>query len=308
MTITREDFHNVPNTTTVNTTNAPNISSVTLAGTTPGTAKGDSVNKIHSVNSLKIVGAAAASDVAYVTITGTDATGSMHMYLEFFGSVPSAAIQLMAMRAISSGPNVCIFGIGATNKFNVQNAAGATLKNWTTTIVANQLYRIEMSCTPGTTTTNGTINAAYYKDELTSLPAGETSQYASGATVNAGTANIGAYRFGKPNSAGVMTVNISDVAVNPGTLSEIGLMSPGATYTQSVEPYDLVTMPAGTWTQTSGSPTVTIASNTFVAPATPSGTVLVFTSTFDTLTVTVAAHTIFRKVVSGLEGVQIIRL
>lgn len=229
MAIIREDFHSVPNNTNVSTANAPNLSGVLInVGTGPGTAKGDSTNLIHGVNSLKVIGTVAASDVAYVFINGSDATGSMHDYVYFPGTVPSSACQLMVMRGVSSGPNVCLFTITSGNKFAIQDAGGVTKKTFADTVVANQLYRLELSCTPGTGTGDGTIQGAYYLDELTSLPAGETAYAAS--NVNAGTVAIGQYRFGKPNSGGTINYNLSDAAVNPGTLAEIGPIPTGTPF------------------------------------------------------------------------------
>jgi hypothetical protein len=71
-------------------------------------------------------------------------------------------------------------------------------------------------------------------------------------------------------------------------------------------PFDTVTLPAGhTWTQASGTPTVTIVGGAFTAPATQAGTVLVFTDGGqNTATVTVSPWNFFIYNATTLKGVR----
>jgi hypothetical protein len=62
-----------------------------------------------------------------------------------------------------------------------------------------------------------------------------------------------------------------------------------------VEPFTVITLPTGTWTQTSGA-TVTIVSNVFTVPATISGSKLTFETSSHKICVYYALpHTIWKR-------------
>lgn len=273
--------------------------------TTSTDVKTDSAQSMHGTRSYRIITGAAATSILIFS-GANDTSGAMEAYIRF-NALPSAAQALMQMR--NSAGNAAIFAITGTNKFQIQNAAGTGISGTTfaTAISTGVWYRIEMECIPGTTTTNGTINGRYFLGDSGTV---QDAAYSSGATVNAGTTNIDNFRFGKLTSAtATQDAWWDDLGCNNGSSTPMGVPPSGTAYTFNQEPFDLVTLPAGTWTQTSGSPTVTLASNTFVAPATRAGTTLIFTSGSDTATVIVAPHSIFRIESGGTpSGVQLIRL
>jgi hypothetical protein len=78
-------------------------------------------------------------------------------------------------------------------------------------------------------------------------------------------------------------------------------------YTQTVDAYTTVTLPAGAWTQTGG-PTVTLTGNTFTAPGVKGGTTLTFTAGTNTAVIPVNGWHLFLKVASGLQAVQVVQL
>jgi hypothetical protein len=90
-------------------------------------------------------------------------------------------------------------------------------------------------------------------------------------------------------------IHISSVLVTSSVPADIHVSAVTVTAVPTtLEPYQEVTLPSGTWVRTSG-PAVTITGGrTFTAPATPDGGALVLTeSAGDPLTFTVLPHTIF---------------
>jgi hypothetical protein len=78
-------------------------------------------------------------------------------------------------------------------------------------------------------------------------------------------------------------------------------------YLQTVDAFTDVTLPAGTWTQTSG-PAVTLAGLTFTAPPIKGGTTLTFTSGANTAVITVNAWDIFLDGISGLQALRVVQV
>jgi hypothetical protein len=89
--------------------------------------------------------------------------------------------------------------------------------------------------------------------------------------------------------------------------ADSGTWIPGTPpYTQTVDAYTTVTLPAGTWTQTGGPPVV-LDGNTFTAPAVKGGTTLTFTSGANTATVSVNGWRVFIHTATGLQGVKVVQ-
>lgn len=178
-----------------------------------------------------------------LSFTGTsDASGAVEVFV-YFLALPSVACVLMDMR--SAGASAARIGISATNKFTVTNAVGALINTFANTFAVNTWYRLEVVATPGSTTTNGTINAAYYADNsATAIEA-----YSSGAVVNAGTAVLTEYRAGKLSASVAVNAQFALFGVNNGATSFIG------PYAAAAPPANAIpTVTAGaTVTMTSGS-------------------------------------------------------
>jgi hypothetical protein len=188
------------------------------------------------------------------------------------------------------------------------NAVGVPVWTSPTVIPAGTTrFRFFLGATAGTTTTNGTIRGkAWFGSNVTGTLT--TPDLDSGAVtgVNAGVTAFTVARFGKLSPTSGMIVrelwsrgsdtsnDTTGYTVPAAPSSNVApVVNAGADQT-AIEPWTTVTLSAtvtdadGTatitdWSQTSGSPTVTLAGagggRTFVAPAVNAGTTLVFTAT-----------------------------
>jgi hypothetical protein len=257
---------------------------------------------------------------------------SLRFYVFLPGTNPTVATTLAQFSTNNSGT---IAGsakavLATTGKLAIQDAAGTSLFNSTNVLPTNTWVRIELFVSPGTTTSNGTIGGGY----ATGTGA-LTEQFTSTATVNAGVGPIGRAQFGKNSGTwSTQTFYMDDMALgNTGTFIGTGAFASNVAPTgnagsaqTNVEPYTTVTLTGtdsdsdGTvasraWTQTAGTPTVTLTGSTtqtptFTAPGTISGTTLTFsyqvtdnlgaTSTASTTTVAVLGAT-ERAVIANAE-------
>lgn len=139
-------------------------------------------------------------------LTGLNATGRVVLRFWYrLDSVPTVVEYVCSFR--SSAAQVCVLTIGTDGKFVMQNSAGvgitsgangsAASSKATNAISANTWYRVEVSATKGTGTTDGKLEYAYYLGDST------TAEFAwTGTTnVNAGTANITGARIGRTTAA-----------------------------------------------------------------------------------------------------------
>lgn len=121
-------------------------------------------------------------------------TAVVSFYVRLSGSF-STASTLCQVRN-SSGSAAILQINTSTLRFRVQNSAGTSLFN-SATISTGTWYRVEMRVVRGTSTTDGTIQFAYYLgDSLTPV---ETAY--SSTAVNAGTTDLTNVRIGRPSSA-----------------------------------------------------------------------------------------------------------
>lgn len=148
--------------------------------------------------------------------------------------LPSANVTIFQARNASGV--AAKLAISTGNKFVVQNSKGVNLTTFATTIVVNTWYRLEIEIVPGTTITNGTINAGVYLgDAAEGSPV--DARYAPGATVDAGgSAAAPGITQGQPGiaftgAAGTFNAYYDDMAYNDGTSVPIGISAatvPGA--------------------------------------------------------------------------------
>lgn len=211
----------------------------------------------------------------------------------YFPAFPSATSSLMGV-FIGAGTTPAQLYIQSDGRVLLQSASG-TVYTSSVSLGVNTQYRFEMAVEVGTTTSNGTINMAVYEgDSTTELFTFTTS------TTNTGTTTLANVQFGRPiSSAATYEDYLDDIAANDGTVTFIG---PAVVANQAptadaggdqtnLEPYTVVTLTGTdndsdgtvvtrTWTQVSGSPTVTLsgsgATRTYLAPGTISGTTLTF--------------------------------
>lgn len=139
-------------------------------------------------------------------LPGLNAAGRVVLRLWFkLDTVPTQTEYICSLRSASA--QVCVMTIGTDGKLVMQNAAGAGITSGangssassraTNAISANTWYRLELSATKGTTTSNGSLEYAYYQGNS------GTAEFSwTGTTnVNAGTANITSVRLGRLTGA-----------------------------------------------------------------------------------------------------------
>lgn len=149
-------------------------------------------------------------------LPGLNAAGRVVLRFWFrLDSVPTQTEYLCSLRSASA--QVCVMSIGTDGKLVMQNAAGAGITSGangssassraTNAISANTWYRVEISATKGTTTSNGSLEYAYYLGDST------TAEFSwTGTTnVNAGTANITSARLGRITSAAASEARTIDI-------------------------------------------------------------------------------------------------
>ncbi len=273
----------------------------------------------HGSLSYQLVpSATAATVVAFSTLNAASGVLSISV---MFDAVPTVTTDLIQMRNASAV--MAKFQLNASGKIVIASAA-ANLATSAAAVSTGTWYRFEMAVTAGADTATGVINAAVYVGDDNTTP----FVSASSATANTGTANFTDARFGKlTTSAAAPTMHFDDIRTKDGTTALYGPVSANTAPVANagpdqtgIEPFATVTL-NGTgstdadgdtltyaWTQTAGT-TVTLSSSTaasptFTAPATLAGATLTFSlvvtdshgaaSTADTVSITVAAHTIWQ--------------
>lgn len=234
-----------------------------------GAAAFDNAQFMHGTQSYHVTGG--ATDTAIMIYSGaSDTAGSIRFYVRF-NTLPSSAQTLMAIR--NGTGFAATFGISATNKFTVGNAAGAVLSTFTTTLSTGVWYRCEMEAVVGTLITTGTISGRYFLgDALTAQDTPYTSN-----VVNSGITSFTNGRFGKQTAGGTgFDVWIDDTSWSPGTSTPLGpslaTLSPASIPTSETVGYPAVSAtytisPASIATgENVGNPTVTPGAVT-VSPA-----------------------------------------
>lgn len=191
-----------------------------------GTGVYSTAQKMHGTKSV-LVTCTAATDSFTMGFSGMAAStlpGEFYMYMLTPPSL--ASTQIGQVRA--GGPTANLL-MGTDSKLRVTDAAGTTLKVFANAIPSNTWYRYYLRCVPGTTSTNGTIEAAYYLGDSTT-PA--ETMYVNNAC-NAGTGGAGSatnFQFGKINTTvGDITAYFDDAACDDGgppALALSGVVTP----------------------------------------------------------------------------------
>lgn len=154
----------------------------------------------------------AASSQGYSSWTGLSlAQVGIRFYLYFVAGVSAA----QDIASLTGGPKL---QVSATGQLKVIDVAGATKKTFTA-LSTGTWYRVEMYAAKGTSTTDGTIKAAYYTLDSTTPVEAEYSA----TNVNAGTANYTAYNWGKLTGGSVaLNAHFDDVAFSDAVTTYIG--------------------------------------------------------------------------------------
>jgi hypothetical protein len=165
--------------------------------------------------SLKFtLGTTAAS---YVQWTPSQ-TGRYVLEFEFKISALSTGNLQIAQTRNSAGIQSLLL-VNSAGGLLMQNAAGTTVAGSTSAnglVTANTWYRVAIAITPGTTTSNGRLEYAFYADPTDTVPA---ATWDSGATTNTGTTAVFIVRVGHPAGAAVAARNLWYDNVRAGGLS-----------------------------------------------------------------------------------------
>lgn len=280
--------------TTLNT----DLDSTAIAGT--GSARAKATSALRGSKGVHVTGV--LNDTYTLVYTDTAAaSASVQVYFRSNGT-PSANNEFVGIRSTGNMGRIVETTAG---QLQLQNGAGAGIA-WaqgTFTRTVGVKYRCQVQVTKGTTTSNGTIIAQIYDDSDTLLRSATTS------TTNTGIADATTGRCGKVvTGSNDVNMDLDKFAFITGTTAQIDAVAantaPNAGPDQIVDAYMLVTLSATdaeqtpSWSQTGGSPTVSLggsgAVRTFIAPAVRAETTLTFQASdgllTDTMTVTVYPH------------------
>lgn len=293
----RLDVNGVTENELLLTTNT-DLDSVLVAAT--GSARAKATSALRGSKGVHVTGV--LNDTYSLQYTDTaSASASVQVYFRSNGT-PSANNEFVGIRSTGNMGRMVETTAGL---LQLQNGAGSAI-SWaqgTFTRTVGVKYRCQVQVTKGTTTSNGTVIGQIYDDSDTLLRSATTS------TTNAGTADATTGRCGKVvTGSNDVNMDLDKFAFITGTTAQIDAVAansaPDAGPDQIVDAYTLVTLSAvdaeqtPSWSQTGGSPTVTLggsgAVRTFIAPAVRAGTTLTFQASdgvlTDTMTVTVYPH------------------
>jgi hypothetical protein len=184
-----------------------------LAPGTPCTF--DDATASHGTWSYRVVAAATQIGQLALLPGATDNRVAARCYF-YLHSRPAAATDLIQLRPLSGG-NAAKIVLTSTGRLQAQTTTGSLVGSQSAAIPLNTWLRIEIRAEVGTTSSNGTISAAYYVGDSFSA-----TWTASSTATNAGTTAIGEVRFGKPASAGDLSANYDSLAVDHNRTSFIG--------------------------------------------------------------------------------------
>ena len=293
MTLRQNTAEGGTNGTTVTTANSGGASGTAFTTISPtGTPTYQFKNDVAAHGTLSYgITATAGNYVNLVFPIVTAATQASARFYFYLHSLPSAGQDLFQI--LAGGASVAMVGLSGSNRLAVKSKS-ATVNTFPTVLSATTWYRVELQVQPGSSATDGTISCQYYAgDSTTPVDAGY-----SASNVDAGTAGVTNVQFGKMTSGTALDVSFDDIAWNDGTMTPIGTAtnpaipptSNAGTDQGGIEPLSVVTLTgsdndsdgtvaARIWRQVSGT-TVSLsgsgANRTYSAPATLSGTSLVF--------------------------------
>lgn len=216
MTTFLQSVENVPNGATPTTGNSSGGSDTGLANISIGsgsTLTADTTQKAHGTVSLAVTAVSASSTYVGWSPTATGSAAS-RMYV-YFTSTPAAGA-IMQMRSASG--QVATIGFSGSGKLVLQNSAGTTIWTAASAFPLNSWVRIGLGVVVGTTTSNGTLNAAYYTLDSTTA----TDSFTGTANQNSGTANINEIRYGKQSGAYTTTWWMDDLGLTTGSSTFMG--------------------------------------------------------------------------------------
>jgi hypothetical protein len=324
MTVLNRSFEGITSGTTITTsTNGTSDAPFTTVQIGAGaTLTADNAHAAHGTIAMKLAPSSGA--VTQVINSGlSSSTMAVRSYV-YLTANPPGDEWIEAFYQSGGSTRVASWHIDSAGKINLRNAAAGNIWTATTAIPLNTWIRVEMYAAVGTTTSNGTLNIAYYTLDSTSAIASNTNT----ANTNTGTSPIDQVNTGHINGGTNITPFwIDDLRIDTATsgfIGPFGANSPptaNAGPTQTVAAGTLVTLAGSSsdadgfiasvaWSQLSG-PTVSLSSTTInsptFTPAVPGVIVLQYAATDNvgattTSTVTINVNSTSARPVSNVSN------
>ena len=181
---------------------------------------------------------------AFFSWNSASFTPSLMMAQRFyvrFPAAPSVATQIMQLR--NSAGQACGLNLTTTRTLQLTNAPGTGIWNGASVLAVDTWYRVELATQAGTTTSNGTVNLAFYA--LDSTTAIETF---TASNANLGTTVLSDVRWGKSSSSGIWEGFFDSIKIDSSSTTFLG---PHITSVASVRPGGVISNP-GVWTNIGG--------------------------------------------------------
>lgn len=202
---------------------------VTKTGT--ATAAFDNGAAAHGTTSYRVTVTTSTDSCVLIWSSGINSTGAAAKVYFQLNSLPSIACDIFTIR--NSGAVAGKIQLTATNKLQIQNAAGGTIGTGTfpTALSAGVMYRLELECAPGGTTATGFLAGRYFIGDSNT----PVDPAVSSSTTNTGTTNITNVRFGKITTAsGTLDAWFDDFGLDDATTTPLGpSLQSGATLTST---------------------------------------------------------------------------
>lgn len=181
------------NGTTITVANSGGASGTAFTAVTAGTLTFSNSSACVAHGSLGMLTSSTAA-AGYVRNAISATSFAARLYAIFPATI--GAVDEYVIRFQVSGTRVLSIHVNTAAKLRVVNGAGTNVWTATNAVTSGTLYRIELRGIAGSTTSNGTIEAAYYLGDSTTA----VESYLADATANVGTVAMTDVLMGKYSS------------------------------------------------------------------------------------------------------------
>lgn len=162
--------------------------------------------------------APAAADTYTLFLTGLalpSATGQLYFRVDSARLPGAASAIICRIRSASANAAICL--LTTAGVFQLQNAVGSTLKNFNGNVaLPDGDYWVDLRVTMGASTSTGTTMCQVFKADT-----GELIDSYFADNINAGTANLTQFQWGKPIASGTVDLDVDEPAFSTGTTEQI---------------------------------------------------------------------------------------
>lgn len=235
------------NGTTLSGANTGGTSGLAFSGTDGGLSIGASTTLTfttaeHSHGSVGVsVSKTSGSAGVYAqrTISGSPARHVSRVYVKF-SAFPAGNTGVLRFLNTSNSAALSIF-VDSTGKIVVQNAAGTAMFTATSSLSTGTWYRIECGVAPGTTSSTGAYDFAYYTgDSTTTIQTSSLTGQNLGTVAAIGNIRVGRFDTGSA-TGGYFWDNFGNESKGSGLIGPFGVTPPtaGGTGTDDTFTYDM---------------------------------------------------------------------